>query len=185
MFKRLVAVLLVLVVFGSVVSLSMAMANTVSQNEAKLVAKKFIARISAIEDFKDWKDAKIGKIVTAYDVDESRTAYILELMKNEGYAGYIVVSAKRTNYPILEFSKGKSPLARMEELGIKAERVYRLGGMMYIVKEKGKYYDLNKREIDFSKLRENVVEALKDEKIKIIWQKEQWRRKNSGRNIAQ
>jgi hypothetical protein len=32
-------------------------------------------------------------------------------------AGYIVVSAKKTNYPILEFSKGKSPVMRVDELG--------------------------------------------------------------------
>ncbi|MBO8181632.1 MAG: C39 family peptidase [Archaeoglobus sp.] len=166
MLRKFVAVLLVLVMLGSAVMPAMATTNTVSQNEAKSVANKFIARISATDSFKDWKYAKIGKIATAYDVDESRSAYILELVKDGKYAGYIVVSAKKTNYPILEFSKGKSPLARIEELGIKAERVYRLGGMMYIAEERGKYYDLNKREIDFSKLREGVVEALKDEKIR-------------------
>jgi hypothetical protein len=153
--------------FGSVVSLSMAMtSNTVSQKEAKSVAKKFIARISATEDFKDWKNAEIGKIVTAYDVDESRTAYIFELVKDGRYAGYIVVSAKRTNYPILEFSKGKSPLARMEELGIKAERVYYLSALVYFFEEKGKYYDLNKKGVDFNRIKEGVRAAMRDEKVR-------------------
>jgi len=103
------------------IATAMAASDTASLDEAKNVAKKFIAKISTIKDFKEWKNAKVKKIITCYDVDDSKSAYVFELEKNGKYAGYIVVSAKKTNYPVLEFSKGMSPLVRASELGIKAE----------------------------------------------------------------
>ena len=41
----------------------------------------------------------VGKVIVAYDVDGSESAYIFELVKDGKYVGYIVVSAKKTNYP--------------------------------------------------------------------------------------
>lgn len=136
------------------------------QGEVKAVVNKFIARISTTDDFRDWKDARIGKTTPVYDVNENITAYIVELVKDGDYAGYIVVSAKKTNYPILEFSKGKSPLIRMKELGIKAEKIYRVGGLKYFLSSEGKYYDLHKREINFEKFRENLRKAAENIKVK-------------------
>ena len=165
--RSLIGVVLVLVMLRSVVSPVMAKtSDAVNQSEAKAVVEKFIARISMVSNFKDWKNAKIGKVIVAYDVDESKSAYIFELVKDGKYVGYIVVSAKKTNYPILEFSKGKSPLMRAKELGIKVEEVYYLSGLTYIFEEKGKYYDLNKKKVDFNKIKESVKEVMKDEKVR-------------------
>lgn len=69
---------------------------------------------------------------------------------------------------------------RALELVIKTEKVYYLGALAYFFKEKGKYYDLMGKEIDFKKVKEGVKEAMKDEKIrehlakKALEAKEQW-----------
>jgi len=168
---RVIVLLLVLAMLGGSTAISTAMAtiatsDAVNLNEARNVAEKFAAKISTTEDFKEWKDAKIGKVVTCYDVDESRSAYVFELVKNEKYVGYIVVSAKKTNYPVLEFSKGTSPLMKASKLGIKAEKVYYLGALMYFFKEKGKCYDLMGREVDFEKVKKGVKGIMKDKKVR-------------------
>ena len=186
MWRKLVGVLLVLVMLGIVAGTAMASTPyMVDQSEAKAVVNKFIAKISTTDEFRDWKDAKISRVIVAYDIDESPSAYVFELFKDGKYAGYVVVSAKKTNYPILEFSKGKSPLMRAKKLGIKVEKVYYLGALTYFFKEKGKYYDLNKKEINFNKIKESVKEVMKDEKIiehlakRIVEAKEQWKKYNS------
>ena len=168
---------------SSVVSLATAkQTETVSVSEVEKVAKKFFEKISATNDFKEWKTAEIGRIVPAYDVNENITAYIIELVKDGSYAGYVVVSAKKTNYPILEFSKGKSPLMRARELEIKTEKVYYLGALSYLFKEKeGTYRDLMKREFDFEKVKNGVIKAMKSEKVRhqlikrTLEAREQWK----------
>jgi len=163
--RLLVSLLLVLVVLSGAVSPVTAKTMT-NINEARVVAEKFIKKISITNEFSDWKNARTGRIIPAYDMDENITAYIIELVKDGNYTGYIVVSAKRSNFPILEFSKGKSPLMRAKELGIKAEKIYRIGGLKYFVGSEGKYYDLNKREINFEKFRENLRKAAENVKVK-------------------
>jgi hypothetical protein len=37
------------------------------------------------------------------------TAYSFDVMKNSEYDGYIITSATKDKYPILEFSKGQLP----------------------------------------------------------------------------
>jgi len=125
-------------------------------------------------------------VAACYDIDESKSAYVFELITNEKYAGYIVVSAKKTNYPVLEFSKGTSPLMRASKLGIKAENVYYLGALMYFFKEKEKYYDLMGREIDFENVKEGVRKAMGDEGVRehlskrATEAKAQWEEYSSG-----
>ncbi len=66
-----------LVMIENVVSPVMAKtSDTVNQSEAKAVVEKFIARISMVSNFKDWRNAKIGKVIIVYDVDGSKSAYI-------------------------------------------------------------------------------------------------------------
>ena len=162
-----VCVILVLVMVGALAGTAIASTPyTVDQSEAKTIVNKFVAKISTTNEFRDWKNAKICRVVVAYGIDERPSAYIFELVKNENYTGYIVVSAKKTNYPILEFSKSKSPLMRAKKLGIEADRVYYLGAVMYFFREKGKYYNLNKKEINFNKIKECVKEAMKYENVR-------------------
>ncbi len=161
--RKLLALLLVFVVTGA--TPVMAVKTTVSLSEAKIVAEKFVSGISAHNDFKNWKNAKVGRIVKVYNIDETESAYIMELLRNGSYVGYIVVSAKKTNYPILEFSKGKSPLMRAEDLGIKTNRIYRLGMAFYIFKEGGRYYDPNKKPVNLELIRKSVRAAVTIKKL--------------------
>jgi len=74
---------------------------------------------------------------------------------------------------------------RASKLGIKAEKVYYLGALAYFFKEKGKYYDLMGREIEFKKIKEEVGKAMKDERVRehltkrALEAKEQWKRYSS------
>jgi len=75
---------------------------------------------------------------------------------------------------------------RALKLGIKAEKLYRLGGLMYIVKEKGRYYSLaNGNEVDFDEVKRGVKETMKDEKVRehlakrAMEAKEQWEKYSS------
>lgn len=83
--KRALAVLLVLVMLSSITNPAFAMTLDIAdQGEAKAVVSKFIARISTTDDFRDWKDARIGKTTPVYGVNENITAYIVELVKEWG-----------------------------------------------------------------------------------------------------
>ncbi len=90
--RELVSLLLVLVMLGSVTMPAMAAETTVSLPEAKIVAEKFIARLSTFGEFKDWRNVKIGNVVVTYDINDNKSAYIVEVQRNGMYAGYIVVS---------------------------------------------------------------------------------------------
>lgn len=152
---------LVLVIFICAVSPVMA------KNSANTdIAMKFVQRISEIQEFNEWKNATIGKILELYDLDESVNAYILELTKDGKYIGYIVVSAKRTNYPILEFSKGKSPTMIAKETGIEPDRHYYLGGTIYLFKKGAKCSDIFGKEVNLSALKAGSKDILKNEEVK-------------------
>lgn len=138
----------------------------VSTAEAKEVAKKFMHIVSVNEKFKEWKEAKLSNPIVCYGIDDNPTAYLFELKKSGSYLGYIVISATKDNYPVLEFSKGKSPLMRALELGIKPEKVYYLGGIIYIFKQNGRYYYLFGNIINFKMIKQGIKEFLKDEKVK-------------------
>ena len=163
--KKLLVVALAIAVLSGIVGTAMAM-ELVSIAEAKEVAKKFIFRISDDKEFREWKGVKLSSPIVCYDINDNPTAYLFELKKDGKYLGYIVVSATKDNYPILEFSKGKSPLMRASELGIKPEKVYYLGGVTYFFKQHGKYYDLFGNGVNFKIIKQGVKELLKDEKVK-------------------
>jgi len=148
-----------------VVSTSMSVIANEANQSTKVVIK-FIQKISEIEEFKEWDKAEIGKISELHDFNGELNAYLFELTKNGNYSGYVVVSAKKTNYPILEFSRGKSPIMVAKEAGIHADKVYYLGGTIYIFKKEKRYYDLFGREVDFNALQSELKKALSDEKIK-------------------
>jgi len=85
-------------------------ANFVSVEKATSVANLYVQQISgSIQDYSNWKGATVQKATTYYDLNGKESAYSFEVLVNGQYAGYLMVSATRDNYPVLEFSKGKTP----------------------------------------------------------------------------
>jgi len=61
------------------------------------------------EDFTNWNGATVVVDTTYFDMTGKNASYSFDVMKNGQYSGYIIISATRDNYPILEFSKGITP----------------------------------------------------------------------------
>lgn len=76
---------------------------------------------------------------------EQLTAYSFAVSKDGTYLGYLVVSANSNNYPVREFSEGKSPDKKAEaitEIALKTiksrqtlgnKRLYYTSGLQYVV----------------------------------------------------
>jgi len=87
----------------------------VSIEDAETVASFYVRDIPTfIADYSEWKDATVEQSTVYYDLDGKKSAYAFNVIENGQYAGYILVSATRNNYPILEFSKGRTPNAITE-----------------------------------------------------------------------
>jgi len=97
--------------------------NFVSIKNATVAASYLIGQIpSQIADFSEWNGATVVENTTYYDMNGVETAYSFDVMVNGQYDGYIMVSASRDNYPILEFSKGITPDKDQSTL-VKAEQL--------------------------------------------------------------
>jgi hypothetical protein len=84
--------------------------HPVSIKNATLAATDFVSTISATSaDFASWNGATVVKDTTYYDMTGTNASYSYDVMVNGQYAGYVIVSATRNNYPILEFSTGVAP----------------------------------------------------------------------------
>ena len=84
--------------------------NFISIEKATSVATIYAGQISStIPEYKDWKGAIVQKATTYFDLKGKESAYSFDVMVNGKYAGYLLVSATRDNYPVLEFSKGVTP----------------------------------------------------------------------------
>jgi PKD repeat protein len=84
--------------------------NFVSIEKATSVAGLYVKQVvSSASQYTDWKNATVRKETTYYDLDGNESAYSFDVLVNGSYAGYLMVSATRDNYPVLEFSKGQTP----------------------------------------------------------------------------
>lgn len=82
----------------------------VTLDHAEEVAEYYVHYIPTfISDLSKWDDATVDYSMTFYDLDGNKSAYSFDVIDNGDYAGYILVSATRNNYPILEFSEGTLP----------------------------------------------------------------------------
>lgn len=85
--------------------------NFVSVKNATVAASYLVGEISNEQstDYTDWNGATVVENTTYYDVNGVESAYSFDVIVNGQYDGYIMVSATRDNFPILEFSKGITP----------------------------------------------------------------------------
>lgn len=95
---------------ASAVSINEQTSSTLSIDEAKEIAAFSVVELSgAVSNLSEWKDASVEHDITFYDLEENITAYAFNIVKNNEYDGFIIISATRDKYPVLEFSKGKLP----------------------------------------------------------------------------
>lgn len=84
--------------------------DVVSIEQAEKVASYSIKEISeSISVFSGWKNATVKLSTVYYDLNGNRSAYSFNVIENKQQTGYIFISARKDNYPVLEFSKGKIP----------------------------------------------------------------------------
>jgi peptidase C39-like protein len=89
--------------------------NSVSIDDAKTVASFYVQYIPTfIANYSEWQEATVEQSTVYHNLDGKRSAYAFNVIENGQYAGYILVSATRDNYPILEFSTGRRPNAITE-----------------------------------------------------------------------
>ena len=113
-----IAVLLI-----AAVSAPASAATSVSIDDAETVASFYVRYIPTfIDNYSEWQAATVEQSTVYHNLDDKKSAYAFDVIENGQYAGYILVSATRDNYPILEFSEGKTPDA-MTELTTRSERL--------------------------------------------------------------
>jgi hypothetical protein len=84
--------------------------TTLSIQEGSKIASFYAQELSkTIPELVEWGESTVEHEITYYDFDGDISAYAFNVIENNAYQGYILVSATRDNYPILEFSKGKLP----------------------------------------------------------------------------
>lgn len=84
--------------------------DVVSVEQAEKVASYTVKEISgSLSDLSEWKNASVKLDITYYDLDGNKAAYAFNIINNNEYDGFIIISATKNKYPILEFSKGKLP----------------------------------------------------------------------------
>ncbi|MEA1945109.1 MAG: hypothetical protein U9N07_07250, partial [Euryarchaeota archaeon] len=97
--------------------------TSVSIEDAETVASFYVRYIPTfIDNYSEWQEATVEQSTVYYDLDGEKSAYAFNVIENGQYAGYILVSATRDNYPILEFSEGRTPNA-ITELTTRSERL--------------------------------------------------------------
>lgn len=134
------------------------------------MARDFVDMISDEDKydgkFEGWQNAKISKTTILFGVDNDKKSYLFRLSVKGEYVGHVVVSATKDNYPILEFSKGKSPIDTAKEKGIDSQKAYRIHAMTYYFKDIGKYYDIHGKQVDFNKIQKRAEQAKEKPEVK-------------------
>ena len=100
--------------------------STQSQSVSKGLAKKAVEQkrqqLSKRDEFGDWATASLAQPETFYTHTRinpvpkyEKSAYVFPITKNGTNLGYITASAKRSNNPILEYSRATPPQQRVSE----------------------------------------------------------------------
>ena len=84
----------------------------VSTDEAGTVALVNVQDIAnSAPGFSEWLDSEVILSKTYFDLTGNPAAYAFNVTQNGDYLGYILISAQRDNYPVLECSRGYLPVA--------------------------------------------------------------------------
>lgn len=70
----------------------------ITQQEARKAAQ------DNLQLFESWREPKLVEAYTFYDLDQSPSAYLFNVIDNYGKAGYIIVSATTRFEPVVDFS---------------------------------------------------------------------------------
>lgn len=79
---------------------------------------------SSIEDFSEWRDASVQLSTEYYNINGKKNAYSFDVTNDGLYLGYILISASKDNYPVLEFSRGRIPGAPASPSTISGAQLY-------------------------------------------------------------
>jgi hypothetical protein len=59
--------------------------------------------------FSNWTNAAVNYATTYYDLNDEKSAYLFNVVVDNKYSGYVLISATRENFPILAFSHSEIP----------------------------------------------------------------------------
>ncbi|MDD1691547.1 MAG: C39 family peptidase [Methanoregula sp.] len=93
--------------------------NGVDQATAQNVAEMHMQTVAkSSEMYKEWTTGTIQPSTVYYNLNDQKAAYLFNVYVDGQYSGYILTSATRDNYPVLEFSRGTVPDADAEKLSL-------------------------------------------------------------------
>lgn len=86
--------------------------NSIGVEYAETIASFQVQYIPTfIANYSEWKNATVEQSETYYNLEGKKSAYAFNVIKNGQYAGYVLISATKDDYPILEFSTERLPNA--------------------------------------------------------------------------
>ena len=89
--------------------------NVIDLDEGTKIASFYLIELSnTFSELEDWSASSVEHEMTYYDLNGEKTAYVFDVVKNDVYQGYLLISSTKNNYPILEFSNGKLPHMKSE-----------------------------------------------------------------------
>ncbi|MFA5269598.1 MAG: C39 family peptidase [Methanoregula sp.] len=95
--------------------------NGVDQATAQHVAEIHLHTVAkSSEMYKIWATGSIQPSTVYYNLNDQKAAYLFNVYVDGQYSGYILTSATRDNYPVLEFSRGTVPDAEKLSLSRQA-----------------------------------------------------------------
>jgi hypothetical protein len=91
----------------------------VGQATAQHVAEMHMQTVAkSSESYKGWLTGTVQPSTVYNDLNNRKAAYLFNVYIDGHYSGYILTSATRDNYPVLEFSRGSVPDADSEKLSL-------------------------------------------------------------------
>ena len=118
--KKTAVILLLLLVAGMAIVPCVSASSTAEDVDSATAQKVAYTQLKVLtkesQDYEDWTYASLEEPKLLYGLDNDKTAYAFEVIVMGEKSGYIIVSAKRTNYPILEYSRGQLPIANPQTL---------------------------------------------------------------------
>lgn len=158
--------------------------NLVTSEYGEKVAEAHLIQMSTdISEYSDWNGADLTQNMILYKDENNIAAYLYNVVKGDKYLGFILVSADRSDHPVLAFGKGyminekslnsveaqATKYANENNCIIENTKYYYLGPTFYFVgydlsgiksdsNENPIYYDLftgNKENLDFKTTSQN------------------------------